>query len=217
MVFDAIVLAGGRATRMGGIVKPLVRVAGVTLLDTAIGAAADAETLVVVGPAELPVPQRVQLVREDPPFGGPAAALAEGLKLLRRSNPAPWVLVLAADQPAAGVAVPALLAAAGTGGSADAVIGIDRAGRRQLLTALYRSAALTTAVRAAEWSAAGIAGLSMHRLIAGLSTVEIALPDGTLPDTPLPDTSTGDAAPADVNSIDIDTWEDAARWGADLG
>lgn len=212
MVFDAIVLAGGRATRMGGIVKPLLRVAGVTLLDTAIAAAAGAGTLVVVGPVDLPVPQRVQLVREDPPFGGPAAALAEGLKLLRRSNPAPWVLVLAADQPAVGVAVPMLLAAADAAGSTDAVIGIDLAGRRQLLTALYRSVALTTAVRIAEQSAAGVTGIPMHRLIAELSTVEIMLPDATAPNT-----TTGDATRGDAKSVDVDTWEDAARWGADLG
>ncbi|MGI8415232.1 MAG: molybdenum cofactor guanylyltransferase [Nakamurella sp.] len=211
MVFDAIVLAGGRATRMGGIVKPLLRVAGVTLLDTAIAATAGAGTLVVVGPVDLPVPQRVQLVREDPPFGGPAAALAAGLKLLRRGNPAPWVLVLAADQPEVGIAVPMLLVAADTGVSTDAVIGIDRAGRRQLLMALYRSVALTTAVRIAEQSAAGVTGLPMHRLIAELSTVEIMLPDATAPNT-----TTGDATQGDAKPVDVDTWEDAARWGADL-
>ncbi|WP_157663013.1 molybdenum cofactor guanylyltransferase, partial [Prescottella equi] len=46
----AIVLAGGRATRMGGIDKPGLVVAGRRMLDTALDAVADCDRVVVVGP-----------------------------------------------------------------------------------------------------------------------------------------------------------------------
>lgn len=210
MLFDAIVLAGGRARRMGGVAKPLLKIDGTTLLDRAIGAAAGAGTLVVVGPAELPVPQHARLISEDPPFGGPAAAAAAGLNLLRRTDPAPWVLILAADQPGAGAATMALLAAAetpDTAGTTAALIGIDGAGRRQFLTALYRFDPLAAAVQAVQRSRPSLTGLPMHRLVGALSVVEI----------PLPDSTTGDIGHGEKNSVDIDTWADAARWGAEFG
>ncbi|GMA24023.1 hypothetical protein GCM10025864_17820 [Luteimicrobium album] len=68
VVFDAVVLAGGRAQRLG-VPKPGVTLAGRTLLDHALAAARDARRTVVVGPAEL-ARDGVTVVREDPPFGG---------------------------------------------------------------------------------------------------------------------------------------------------
>ena len=63
---DAVILAGGRATRLGGTAKPLVEVAGRTLLQSALDAASGADRIVVVGP--VPVPPGVLRPVEDPPF-----------------------------------------------------------------------------------------------------------------------------------------------------
>ncbi|MFF3450782.1 NTP transferase domain-containing protein [Streptomyces sp. NPDC002667] len=92
--YDAVVLAGGAARRLGGEDKPGVRVGGRTLLDRVLAACADAtRTVVVAGPR--PTARPVAWAREDPPGGGPLAALDAGLRLTE----APHVLVLSADLP----------------------------------------------------------------------------------------------------------------------
>ncbi|MGW0967590.1 NTP transferase domain-containing protein [Streptomyces sp. NPDC002516] len=92
--YDAVVLAGGAARRLGGEDKPGVRVGGRTLLDRVLAACADAtRTVVVAGPR--PTARPVEWAREDPPGGGPLAALDAGLRLTE----APHVLVLSADLP----------------------------------------------------------------------------------------------------------------------
>ncbi|MFE4697878.1 NTP transferase domain-containing protein [Streptomyces sp. NPDC056738] len=92
--YDAVVLAGGAARRLGGEDKPGVRVGGRTLLDRVLAACADAaRTVVVAGPR--PTARPVEWAREDPPGGGPLAALDAGL----RHTTAPYVLLLSADLP----------------------------------------------------------------------------------------------------------------------
>ncbi len=71
--FSAVVLAGGTAARMGGADKAGIELGGRTLLEHALDAVVDAVEVVVVGdpvPTDLPA----TFVREDPPYGGPAAA-----------------------------------------------------------------------------------------------------------------------------------------------
>ncbi|WP_460750573.1 NTP transferase domain-containing protein, partial [Myceligenerans cantabricum] len=86
---DAIVLAGGRASRLDGAAKPALVSDGVPLLHLALDAAGGARRTAVVGPDDLAAPiaahptaHRTVLTREDPPFGGPAAAIAAALKTL---------------------------------------------------------------------------------------------------------------------------------------
>lgn len=79
-LFDAIVLAGGRALRLGTS-KPQLVVAGARLLDHVLTATRDARATVVVGPDEL-ASEAYVLTREDPPFGGPVAGTAAGLAAL---------------------------------------------------------------------------------------------------------------------------------------
>ncbi len=82
----AILLAGGRGSRMGGVHKPLLEVGGTTLLDAALGAAHDAgcDPIVVVGPPD-DAHADLTWVREDPPFGGPAAAIVAALPARHRT------------------------------------------------------------------------------------------------------------------------------------
>ncbi|MGP3998554.1 DUF6457 domain-containing protein [Streptomyces sp. 8N706] len=106
-VYDAVVLAGGAAKRMGGADKPGLPVGGRPLLDRVLGACADAAGTVVVG-ARRPTVRPVRWAREDPPGGGPLAALDAGLGQVT----APVVLALSADLPfLSSITVRALLAA----------------------------------------------------------------------------------------------------------
>ena len=91
LVWDTLVLAGGRSSRMGRH-KPGIVVDGTSLLDRVLLATAGAATTVVVGP-EQPTARPVTGVLEDPPYAGPVPALAAGLPLLS----AEVVVLLAAD------------------------------------------------------------------------------------------------------------------------
>lgn len=93
-VFDAVVLAGGAAKRLGGVDKPSVSVGGRSLLDRVLAACAGAAGTVVVG-SRRPTARPVMWAREEPPGGGPLAALHAGL----RRTTAERVVVLSADLP----------------------------------------------------------------------------------------------------------------------
>lgn len=191
-MIDAIVLAGGAARRLGGADKPAVDVGGRPLLAHVVDAAAatvgGSGSVVVVGPRRaLPATSRaVRWCREDPPGGGPVAALAAALPSVRGDV----VLVLAADLPAIAPALPRLVS-----GLADAPAGAgvaalaDPDGRVNFLAAAWRTQALRGAVAAVGASP----GTAMRALIA---TVEVI----TVPDT-------------GGWGRDCDTWEDveAAR------
>jgi molybdopterin-guanine dinucleotide biosynthesis protein A len=139
-VYDAIVLAGGAATRLGGIAKPQLEVDGRTLLDRVVAAVAEARRVVLVGPAQ-PVRGEVVFCREEPPGGGPVAAIAAGVPHTR----AEVVVVLAADLPSIAPAVPALLDALPTSGAA---LLVDASGRVNYLAAAWRRRDLLDALAA---------------------------------------------------------------------
>jgi molybdopterin-guanine dinucleotide biosynthesis protein A len=197
--FDALILAGGAARRLGGGVdKPAVRVGGSPLLDRVLEATAGAGRTVVVGPPR-PTARPVEWTRERPPGGGPVAALAAGLPLVRAQS----VLLLAADLPFfAAPTAHALLAELGRpggggsrdAGSRDAVLLVDGEGREQPLAAAYRADALRSALAAAVAERADGAdgsGLPLRALLRRLDPERI----GRL----------ADAAGA---AYDCDTWPD---------
>ena len=175
LVFDAVLLAGGRASRVQGADKTGFTSGDATLLDRAVEASAGARTLVVVGLREGRVPPAgALLTREEPAWSGPVAALAAGLDVVEVA--APWTLVLACDVPRAPEAVQALLAGDGDGERRDGLLAIDSDGRRQPLLGLYRTCALET--RLAALRADGpLAGLSLRRLLDGLDLLEVPVPD----------------------------------------
>lgn len=183
--YDAVVLAGGAGSRMGGVVKADLRVRGRRLLDLVLDATGGARQVVVVG--QVRVPDGVLRTMEDPPGQGPAAGLAAGLAALRA--PAPWVLVLACDLPGAQSATAPLVAAAGaTGPQVDGVCLRDDTGKDQWLLALYRAAALREALAGRDLS-----GASMRSVAAALRLRPVASPDPWA-------------------AADVDTWEDLAGW-----
>ncbi len=187
-----IILAGGRARRLGGADKPGLVVGGQTLLAAVVaaGTEAGARRVVVVGPGRPEIADHggtapVRFVREEPPGSGPVPALRRGLAELapRRGlaevdgpaqGPAepraePWVAVLAADLPflRAGHLRALLAAAAGHDGAVLA----DDGGRAQWLAGCWRTGALRRA-------AAGYRGSSLHGLLAPLRPVSVSLPPG---------------------------------------
>src|SRR5690606_2093103 len=94
--YAAVLLAGGAARRMGGRDKPGVVVGGRPMRERVLSAVATATRRIVVGPL-VPLPAGVLRTREEPPGGGPVAALAAGLALIDPATPV--VAVLAADLP----------------------------------------------------------------------------------------------------------------------
>jgi molybdopterin-guanine dinucleotide biosynthesis protein A len=189
--FDAIVLAGGGGRRLGGVDKAVLTVGARSLLDRALEAVGGARHVVVVGPTR-ELPRNVRAVRENPPGGGPVAAIAAAVPELRSG----LVVVLACDMPfvtAAAVEVLVTACAAHIPGEHIDPHGVDGAqlvdpdGRRQYLAAAYRVPALTRALR----EAGPAHGQAMRNVVSGLTIVE---------------------CPTDPEvTLDCDTWSDVER------
>ena len=168
--FDAVVLAGGRSSRLSRAKEDVV-VGGRTLLERTIETCDGAGTRIVVGPTRDDLRDAgVVQVREDPPFGGPVAALAAAIEHVQ----APVALVLACDMPDVGPAVQVLLAE--SMGDADVVLAED-GGRLQYTAGLYRTDALTAALHGAV-----AAGASMRSLLADLTVRTVVVPSGSTAD-----------------------------------
>lgn len=166
-MLDAVVLAGGRAARLGGIDKPSLEVGGCTLLAAVVAAAreAGAAQVTVVGPEYAGLPAR--FVREDPPGAGPFAALRRGLDELAGGERGGRVAVLAADLPFLRAAhLRELLAAAD--GRNGAVLADDQ-GYPQWLIGCWDRRTLSAA--AAQYTGSSLRGL-MRPLDPALVVIE---------------------------------------------
>ncbi|MEU9721058.1 NTP transferase domain-containing protein [Streptomyces sp. NPDC047976] len=187
MSYDAIVLAGGAARRLGGADKPTLHVGGRTLLDRVLAACPDAAETVVVGTRRATA-RPVHWTREDPPGGGPVAALDAGI----RRTTAPLVLVLSADLPFLDRdTVHALLAAAAGAANTDGALLRDADGRDQPLVAAYRTEPLRREIALLATEHGTLHGLPLRALTEELDLARI-----------------GAAEP--LASFDCDTWEDLA-------
>lgn len=222
--YDVVVLAGGAARRLGGADKPGVRVGGRALLDRVLAACADAATTVVVADPR-PTVRPVTWAREDPPGGGPTAALAAGLL----HTTAPDVVVLSADLPfLAADTVRQLLTALRTGDTDGALL-TDAEGRDQPLVAAYRASALhreLTALADETVDAVGPPEDSGPASVGGPAAAPTSAPAGSGPEsTRRPAAGTGltglplrrliaglrlTRVPDPVASFDCDTWDDIA-------
>ncbi len=109
--YAAIVLAGGRSSRLGGTPKATLATSGRPLVEVVLDAVRDARMRVVVGDG--PVHPGVLVTQEEPRYAGPAAAVAAGLRALRDAAvTSPWTVVLACDLPGVRDGIPLLVAAA---------------------------------------------------------------------------------------------------------
>ena len=140
----ALVLAGGRARRLGGIDKALIEIRGVTMLDRVLGAAAPhCDQLVVVGPVRETTVSGVRFTIEPDPGGGPVPAVAAGLD---RVSGAEQVVVLAVDLPLLGDEHVRTLFVGLEDEGVVAVAAADQRGRANPLLAAYRADALRVAL-----------------------------------------------------------------------
>lgn len=156
-----MILAGGRARRLGGLDKPSLRIGGVPLLHRVLVAVADAKPRIVVGRPSSPSPAAVRWTRELPAGGGPVAATAAGLAEL--PSEVDFVALLAADLPfLTGEAVRALRRAAANTGYEGAVYE-DPTGRSQWLCGVWRVGALRARLAALP---GGVHGASLRSLLA---------------------------------------------------
>lgn len=168
--YTAVVLAGGKAARLGGQAKPQLVVGGRTMLAAVLAAVADAHQRVVVGPRQ-PAPDDVLLVREHPPGGGPVAALRAGLPHVTTDV----VAVLAGDLP---FLTAVLISELRSQLSGDGVLVVDDGGRDQLLLGVWRTTALNGAIAGAREPT------SMRRVLAGLAVRRVR--PATVPGQPPP-------------------------------
>lgn len=187
----AILLAGGRASRVGGAVKPLFEVGGRSLLAAAVTAVTDAGARPIAVAADVLDPGLdVTWVREDPPFGGPVAGTVAVLEAWAAAGTLPeWTFLLACDLPRAADAVARLAADRPLlPPDADGICLGDPGSRPQWLTGIYRTAALR---RGAAALADRGRDAPVRDLVADLAITVVVVP-ANLTD-------------------DIDTWEDLER------
>lgn len=174
-VLAALVLAGGKASRLGGADKPGIEVGGRTLLTAVATAAAKAGArhLVIVGPSRpelagtLPGAPRVEFTTERPPGAGPVPALRAGVERVS----AEWLLLLAADLPFLRDShVRELVEAARQSGTGALLV--DDHGRPQWLVSCWRTGALRAAL-------AAYAGGSLGGLLGPLRPARVAVAPGS--------------------------------------
>lgn len=192
----AVVLAGGTARRLGGVSKPDLRIGSDTLLGLTLAALpADTGTVVVVAPPGVAVPPTALRTLEDPPLGGPACGIAAGWRTLRDSgiDEGDAVALMACDAPRAGLALPSLLGALDSPEAPRLAVALGVAGGRvQFLPCVLRADTLDALVEDLGHQR----DVPLRRLLAGAHPLEVAVDPALL--------------------ADIDSWEDAERFRAEV-
>lgn len=163
----AVVLAGGASRRFGAD-KLAARLGTGTLLEATLAGLPADWAVIVVGPAR-PLARPVRFVREQPPGGGPAAALVTGLRsALDGPGPAgDLVVVLPGDAPGAGAGARLLAEELTAQPDRTAVVGVDEQGREQPLQLALRPAAARRLIAAAGPEPAGRSARSLLPTLGG--------------------------------------------------
>ncbi|WP_156761279.1 molybdenum cofactor guanylyltransferase [Microbacterium karelineae] len=183
----AIVLTGGRSSRMGGRHKPAIPVGGRTIVDRVIAAVRGADStseIVIAGSAEgvgdtTSREDGIRVAREDPPFSGPLAGVAAGLAAVPPAR-SRTVLILGGDMPHLDAAFLRAL----TEQAAEGAIAIarDETGRDQFLCAAWPERVLRR--RISELDA--VADAPLRSLYDHVRTSPSVAPAGSLRDVDSP-------------------------------
>lgn len=174
----AVVLAGGRATRLGGADKARVLLDGQTLLERTLSAIGELSVApVIVGPESAAdaatsdsrlVRGDFRFVRESPVFAGPASALATGVAALASLPGATIVTVLPCDLQQPHEAVRALERWEASDFNDGAILVSD--GRRQWTSFCARLEALRQATAEVPVNA------SLRGVLSELNLAEVSVP-----------------------------------------
>jgi molybdopterin-guanine dinucleotide biosynthesis protein A len=92
-MFSALILAGGRATRMGGIDKSAIMIGGETIFERQVRVLAPRVAEIIV--AGKSAPSTFRAVADAVAGAGPLGGIAAGLAAAHT----PWLLVVAGDMP----------------------------------------------------------------------------------------------------------------------
>ena len=155
----------------------MVEVRGEPLLRRSTDALRDMDQTVVVGPRRDGFPG-VVWVREEPPGGGPVAALAAGLAASRAADE-DRVAVLAGDL--TGVTRFTVDRLGAAIGDAEGAVLVDADGRRQWLIGMWQVGRLRSVLPDDP------AGASLRRTLGGLRVVELPALPGEDSDVDTPD------------------------------
>jgi molybdopterin-guanine dinucleotide biosynthesis protein A len=160
--WTALVLAGGRGSRLGFEDKAAITIDGQSLLDQLLASIPEDVPVVVAGP-ERPTRRPVTFRADQPEFGGPVSGIASGLQAVAT----PLTVLLAVDMPWAGPLVEHLVAEFATC-EASALVPVDTSGFRQPLCTVVR----TEAVRAALVGLGDPRGRSVRELMSLIDVQE---------------------------------------------
>jgi molybdopterin-guanine dinucleotide biosynthesis protein A len=170
MRFDALILAGGKATRLGGVDKALIEIGSETLLDRTLSALRRAATVVVVGPRRRVSTLNVTWVLEEPAGAGPVHAIAAGLEAVT----AEVVVVAAVDHPLISAHVVDRLLEGSNGREGAAVS--DSEGHLQPLLSAYDTGVLRARLR----KLGRTQDAAMHELVLGLDLAGVLDPGAAM-------------------------------------
>lgn len=189
-IVHAVILAGGRGERLGGVSKADIMLSGRRVLDIILEATAAVTNgrVIVVAPDWVRVPDTVTRTLEEPPFGGPMAGIGAGVAALEDADAGDLVLVVAVDTPGVGsFAADLVEMASRSAGDGAAVVAGAPEPFIQRLQACYRLGALRRAVGSITTH-----GCSVRRGLRGLEVDALVV--------------------SPQSSRDIDTWSDVAAW-----
>jgi len=147
----ALILAGGKATRLGGLAKHEIVVGGRTIFERQVAVLAPRVQEIVVATAHDLAGYRC--VRDVQPDVGPLAGIAAGLAAMRT----PWLLVVAGDMPhLTGEVIDELVGAARDG---DDAVGVRIGGLPEPLVAVLHERVRPAVARRIENRRNKVSGL----------------------------------------------------------
>ncbi|TWP34202.1 molybdenum cofactor guanylyltransferase [Leekyejoonella antrihumi] len=170
-----VVLCGGTSRRFGGGDKTAAAFGPTTVLGHLLSELPSDLAVICVGD-ERPTPRPVTWMREDPPHGGPVAAIAAALERIDSA----LVAVIAGDMPYAARGLAALRAALADAPAPASAVAVDSHGHRQPLLALHHTAVL----RAALPETAD--GAAVRRVLEALTVVSVPVDDRAAADVDTP-------------------------------
>ncbi|OAV61238.1 hypothetical protein A6F49_09730 [Enteractinococcus helveticum] len=164
----AVILTGGRSSRMGGRHKPGILIDGRSVIDRTVAtlwSAAPSAQVIIAGTDDGLSPNsrdQVDVVREDPPFSGPLAGVAAALDAIPASDGV--VILLGGDLPFLSSTTMSKLVAAAIDGEEVASC-VDATGHLQYLCAAWPQRIL----RAQLEQVGDPAGVPLRALFKGLT------------------------------------------------